>query len=74
MQARYHSYTPGQLFLIQINPEEIRKHNPLVSEIDDFIQTHISLVPFSLKCINGNTGAPAVHAGMMLKVIFYCYA
>lgn len=74
MQARYHSYTPDQLFLIQINPEEIRKHNPLVAAIDDYIETHVSLVPFSLKCINGNIGAPAVHAGMMLKVIFYCYA
>jgi transposase len=74
MKARYHSYTPEQLFIIQINPEDIRRNNPLVAAIDDFIERHISLIPFSSKCINGIKGAPAIHAGMILKVIFYCYA
>ena len=74
MNTRYHSYTPDQLFIIQINPEEIRRHNPPVTSIDDFIERHISLHPFSSKCINGYKGAPAIHAGMMLKIIFYCYA
>ena len=74
MNARYHSYTPDQLYIIQINPEDIRNHNPLVSAIDDFVNTHVSLEPFSIKCINSSKGAPAIHAGMMLKVIFYSYA
>jgi len=74
MNARYHSYSPDQVFIIQINPDEIRSHNPLVSAIDDFVDKHVSLTPFSVKCTNGYKGAPAIHAGMMLKVIFYCYA
>lgn len=74
MNAHYHSYTTEQIFIIQINPEDVRRNNPLVSAIDDFIDRHVSLTPFSSKCINGIKGAPAIHAGMMLKVIFYCYA
>jgi len=74
MHAHYHNYSLDQMYFIQIIPEEIRRHNPVVSAIDDFIEEHISLTPFSLKCTNGSIGAPALHAGMMLKVIFYCYA
>jgi hypothetical protein len=48
MKARYHSYTTDQLFIIQINPQEIRRHNPLVSAIDDFVERHVSLAPFSI--------------------------
>lgn len=74
MNAHYHSYTPDQLYFVQISPEEIRSHNPLVSAIDDFIDKHVPLKLFADKCFNANNGAPAIHAGMMLKVIFYCYA
>ena len=74
MKARYHDYCTEQTFFIQINPAEIRNNNPLVAAIDDFIENHISLEIFSEKCSNSIKGAPAVHAGMMLKVIFYCYA
>jgi|GEM_PF-1836504 len=74
MNARYYPYVPDQMFVVHINPEEIRRHNPLVSAIDDFIDRHVSLASFSSKCINSIKGAPAIHAGMMLKVIFYSYA
>ena len=74
MNTRYHNYFTEQTFFIQINPAEIRNNNPLVAAIDDFIENHISLEIFSEKCGNSVKGAPAMHAGMMLKVIFYCYA
>jgi transposase len=74
MQARYHDYTPDQTYFIQISPGEIRTNNPLVKAIDDFVDTHVSLALFSEKRGNAYIGAPAVHAGMMLKVLFYCYA
>ena len=69
MQARYHDYTPDQTYFIQISPGEIRTHNPLVKAIDDFVDTHVSLSLFSEKRGNAYIGAPAVHAGMMLKVL-----
>lgn len=74
MSAHYHDYCTEQTFFIQINPAEIRKNNPLVAAIDDFIENHLSLEIFSAKCSNSVKGAPAMHAGMMLKVIFYCYS
>jgi len=43
MNARYHEYSPDQVFIIQKNPEEIHCHNPLVSAIDDFVDKHVSL-------------------------------
>lgn len=74
MIARYHQYCTEQTFFIQINPAEIRDNNPLAAAIDDFIENHVSLEIFSEKCSNSVKGAPAIHARMMLKVIFYCYA
>jgi len=47
MNARYYPYMPDQMFIIHINPEDIRRHNPLVSAIDDFIDGHASLNIFS---------------------------
>jgi len=56
MNARYYPYVPDQMFVVHINPEEIRRHNPLVSAIDDFIDRHVSLASFSSKCINSIKG------------------
>ncbi|MCK4349157.1 MAG: DegT/DnrJ/EryC1/StrS family aminotransferase, partial [Thermoplasmatales archaeon] len=54
-----------------IDPEEIKKNNPLLKAIDAFVEDYISVEPFSQSARNEFEGAPAVHPKMMLKVIFY---
>jgi len=74
MNARYRSYNPGEGYFTLIDPEDIKKHNPLLKAIDSFVEDHISVEPFSQSVRNELEGAPAVHPRMMLKVIFYSYA
>lgn len=74
MKARYRPYNPGEGYFTLIDPEDIKKHNPLLTAIDSFVEEHISVEPFSQSARNELEGAPAVHPRMMLKVIFYSYA
>jgi transposase len=74
MKARYRPYHPEEGYFTLIDPEEIKKHNPLLKAIDSFVEEHISVEPFSQSIKNETEGAPAVHPRMMLKVIFYSYA
>jgi transposase len=74
MGARYREYNPEQRYFTIIDPEEIRSHNPLLEAIHTFIEDRVSIKPFSARVSNEESGAPAVHPGMMLKIIFYSYA
>jgi transposase len=74
MKARYRPYNPEEGYFTLIDPEDIKKHNPLLTVIDSFVEDHISVEPFSQSARNELEGAPAVHPRMMLKVIFYSYA
>jgi transposase len=74
MGANYRKYDPEQTYLTVIDPEEIKKHNPLLLAVHDFVERHVSLASFSSKVDNEEGGAPAVHPRMMLKVLFYSYA
>jgi transposase len=74
MKARYRPYNPEEGYFTLIDPEDIKKHNPLLKAIDSFVEEHISVEPFSQGVKNEAEGAPAVHPRMMLKVIFYSYA
>ncbi len=74
MKARYRPYHPEEGYFTLIDPEDIKKHNPLLKAIDVFVEEHISMELFSQDIKNEAEGAPAVHPRMMLKVIFYSYA
>jgi len=74
MKARYRPYNPEEGYFTFIDPEEIKKNNPLLKAIDTFVEEYISVEPFSQSARNEFEGAPAVHPRMMLKVIFYSYA
>ena len=74
MKARYRPYNPEEGYFTFVDPEDIKKHNPLLKAIDSFVEEHISVEPFSQSARNEFEGAPAVHPRMMLKVIFYSYA
>ncbi len=74
MNARYRPYNPGEGYFTLIDPKDIKNHNPLLKAIDSFVEDHISVEQFSQNARNELEGAPAVHPGMMLKVIFYSYA
>jgi transposase len=67
-------YDPEEGFFTLIDPEDIKQHNPLLKASDSFVEEHVSIEPFSESVRNEAEGAPAVHPGMMLKVIFYSYA
>ena len=74
MKARFRPYHPEEGYFTLIDPEDIKKHNPLLKAIDSFVEEHISVEPFAQGVKNEAEGAPAVHPRMMLKVIFYSYA
>lgn len=74
MKVRYRPYNPEEGYFTFLDPEDIKKHNPLLKAIDSFVEEYISMVPFSQSVRNEFEGAPAVHPRMMLKVIFYSYA
>ncbi len=74
MNARYRPYKTEEGYFTLVDPEDIKKHNPLLKAIDSFVEEHISVEPFSQSIKNELEGAPAVHPMMMLKVIFYSYA
>jgi len=74
MNARYRHYNPEETYFTLIDPKDIKNHNPLLKAIDSFVEEHISVEPFSHRVKNEIEGAPAVHPGMMLKILFYSYA
>ena len=74
MKARYRPYNPKEGYFTFVNPEDIKKHNPLLKAIDSFVEDYISVESFSQSARNEFEGAPAVHPRMILKVIFYSYA
>jgi transposase len=74
MKARYRLYHQEEGYFTLIDPEDIKKHNPLLKAIDSFVEEHISVEPFSQSIKNEAEGAPAIHPRIMLKVIFYSYA
>jgi len=47
MKARYRPYNPEEGYFTLIDPEDIKKHNPLLKAIDSFVEEHISVEPFS---------------------------
>ena len=59
MKARYRPYHPEEGYFTLIDPEDIKKRNPLLKAIDAFVEEHISVDPFSQGIKNEAEGAPA---------------
>lgn len=72
--ANFSSYNTGQRFFSVVDPDKLRKHNPLVGIIDDFVERHVSVESFAEKYTNDEGGAPAKHPRILLKVLFYSYS
>lgn len=72
--ANFCSYNTNQKYFSVVDPEKIRKHNPLVRVIDDFVEKHIDIEAFAEKYTNDEGGAPAKHPRILLKVLFYSYS
>lgn len=72
--AKYRKYNQNQTFLHAIDPEVIRKNNPLWAAVDEFVDRNVSMEAFEGKIKNEQRGAPTVHPKMMLKILLYSYA
>ena len=72
--ANFSSYNRGQKFFSVVDPERLRKHDPLIGVIDDFVEHQVSIDLFVDKYTNDEGGAPAKHPRIFLKVLFYSYS
>ena len=71
--ARYKTYEQGQGLFIVFDKETNYPEGSFVRFLNDFIEDHVDLETFAKKRNNEQTGAPAKHAKMMLKIIFYAF-
>jgi transposase len=72
LRPSYRAYTSKQVSFMVVSPE-IKATHPLVARIEDFVENHIPMPLFEAKVNNRETGAPAVHPKMMLKVLLLAY-
>lgn len=72
--ARYESYEQDQKFLVAFDQETNFPPGSFQRFLNDFIEEHVDLEVFAAKRHNDYYGAPAKHAKMMLKVIFYAFS
>ncbi len=72
--ARYKEYNQEQSYLVTIDGNINYPTGSFVRLLNDFIEEHIDLDKFAKKRDNDAKGAPAKHAKMMLKVIFYSFS
>mgnify|MGYP001172883971 CR=1 FL=1 len=72
--AKYKNYQPERIYLTVIDPDKIKKDNPLLKTIHEFVENHVSLDLFTKKARNQNTGAPRIHPKALLKVLFFAFA
>jgi len=69
--VKYQEYNQEQNFFIAIDKDINFPEGSFVRFINDFVDKHIDINNFQEKRKNDKIGAPAKHAKMMLKVIFY---
>jgi hypothetical protein len=70
MEARYKEYNRDQRYFITLNAEEIRKNNPVVAAIDDYIENYIGIELFEGNTNNAEYWQKAENPKMMLKLLF----
>ena len=74
MMGHFKKYIRDQIYWLIVDPDKIRKNNPLVEVIDDYIENFVNPDDFAGKLKNQWTGAKAINPKMMLKVLFYSFA
>jgi transposase/transcriptional regulator NrdR family protein len=72
--ANYRAYNQAQSLMMVLDAKELKKNNPLLCAIDEFINDEVDITRFEEHINNDSKGAPAKHPKMMLKIIFYAYA
>ncbi len=73
MESRYKDYERDQQYFITLDAEEIRKNNPIVAAIDDYVENHVGIELFEGNTNNAEFGQKAENPKMMLKLLFYCF-
>jgi transposase len=72
--ARYEMYDQDQKYFIPLDQETNFPPGCFQRFLNDFIEEHVNLEVFAAKRLNDLYGAPAKHAKMMLKIIFYAFS
>ena len=72
--ARYSEYNQEQQYFITLDKEINFPEGTYVRFLNDIIEEYFDIKPFENKRKNEIVGAPAKHAKMMLKIIFYGFS
>ena len=72
--TKYQEYNQEQEYFVTINKDVNYPEGTFVRFLNDFLEKHIDLKSFAKKRINDHCGAPAKHAKMILKIIFYGFS
>ena len=72
--ANYKEYNQKQMYFIPLDQDINFPEGSYVRFLNNFVDNNFDIKPFEIKRRNDKGGAPAKHALMMLKIIFYAFS